>query len=62
MNRIRNLADGEREYLQGVIEFYRARAGAAAGVGQAPRLVVTAACRGPSCGVYMAEVHMAVRI
>jgi magnesium transporter len=26
MNRIRNLADGEREYLQGVIEFYRARA------------------------------------
>jgi Mg2+ and Co2+ transporter CorA len=26
MNRIRTLADGEREYLQGVIEFYRARA------------------------------------
>ena len=26
MNRIRGLADGEREYLQGVIEFYRARA------------------------------------
>jgi Mg2+ and Co2+ transporter CorA len=24
--RIRGLADGEREYLQGVIEFYRARA------------------------------------
>jgi magnesium transporter len=26
LNRIRGLADGEREYLQGVIEFYRARA------------------------------------
>jgi magnesium transporter len=26
MNRIRGLADGEREYLQGVIEFYRTRA------------------------------------
>jgi len=26
MERIRGLADGEREYLQGVIEFYRARA------------------------------------
>jgi magnesium transporter len=26
MKRVRNLADGEREYLQGVIEFYRARA------------------------------------
>ena len=26
LNRIRALADGEREYLQGVIEFYRARA------------------------------------
>ena len=26
LNRIRNMADGEREYLQGVIEFYRARA------------------------------------
>lgn len=26
MSRIRALADGEREYLQGVIEFYRARA------------------------------------
>src|SRR5215213_9962564 len=25
LNRIRGLADGEREYLQGVIEFYRAR-------------------------------------
>ena len=26
LNRIRGLADGEREYLQGVIEFYRTRA------------------------------------
>ncbi|MFD0518725.1 magnesium transporter CorA family protein [Paractinoplanes durhamensis] len=26
LTRIKNLADGEREYLQGVIEFYRARA------------------------------------
>jgi Mg2+ and Co2+ transporter CorA len=26
LSRIRALADGEREYLQGVIEFYRARA------------------------------------
>jgi Mg2+ and Co2+ transporter CorA len=26
LGRIRGLADGEREYLQGVIEFYRARA------------------------------------
>jgi Mg2+ and Co2+ transporter CorA len=26
LNRIKGLADGEREYLQGVIEFYRARA------------------------------------
>jgi len=26
LTRIRGLADGEREYLQGVIEFYRARA------------------------------------
>lgn len=26
LNRVRGLADGEREYLQGVIEFYRARA------------------------------------
>lgn len=26
LTRIRALADGEREYLQGVIEFYRARA------------------------------------
>ena len=26
LNRVRALADGEREYLQGVIEFYRARA------------------------------------
>jgi Mg2+ and Co2+ transporter CorA len=26
LSRIRGLADGEREYLQGVIEFYRARA------------------------------------
>jgi magnesium transporter len=26
LTRIRSLADGQREYLQGVIEFYRARA------------------------------------